>query len=167
MLNDNHTPCSRALTCKSHGIHAKRSVPGRTAPFDVLLKEWNEKHNPALAMKKMGSKEGGEKPVVEEVVKKRKKDKKKENESSLVYGEVSDSDPHSGYEDANGDSGLDSEEEVEAVLSGMNSRAAQSALSPFPGLTNPFQSAYLVKDVRISRYRESLAGAIISHGKKK
>jgi len=173
VLNDNGTACSRALTCKSHGIIAKRAVPGRTAPFDVLLREWNEKHNPQLAsggMKKSKSNEGEDASSAlraeESNVPKRRKNKKKEAESLLIFGEVSDSDAaRSGHEDQNGDSGLDSEEEIEAVLNGLNSKAAKTALKPFPGLSNPFQSAYLVKDVRVSRWRESLAGAIVQQGK--
>lgn len=30
-------PCGRSLTCKTHSMGAKRSVPGRSAPYDVLL----------------------------------------------------------------------------------------------------------------------------------
>lgn len=153
---------------------SKRAVPGRTTSYDVLLREYNEKHNPNFGMKKSNSGQGAEKEAAEKesngatttttapVAQKKKATKKnKENEATLIYGEVSDSDAHSGLEDG-ADSGLDSEEEMEAVLAGMESKAAGAGSRPFPGLGDPFQSAYLVKDVRISRYRESLAGAILS-----
>jgi hypothetical protein len=31
------TPCARSLTCKSHSMSSKRSVEGRSRPYDVLL----------------------------------------------------------------------------------------------------------------------------------
>ncbi|KAG9652753.1 hypothetical protein KCU98_g7685, partial [Aureobasidium melanogenum] len=33
----NGAQCARGLTCKRHGMGAKRTVPGRGAPFDQLL----------------------------------------------------------------------------------------------------------------------------------
>lgn len=30
--------CSRSLNCKAHSMSAKRAVPGRSAPFDALLR---------------------------------------------------------------------------------------------------------------------------------
>ncbi|KAG9552945.1 hypothetical protein KCU71_g12121, partial [Aureobasidium melanogenum] len=33
----NGARCARGLTCKRHGMSAKRAVPGRSAPFDQLL----------------------------------------------------------------------------------------------------------------------------------
>ncbi|GJJ68131.1 SAGA-associated factor 73 [Entomortierella parvispora] len=32
-----NTPCARSLTCKSHSMSSKRSVEGRSRPYDVLL----------------------------------------------------------------------------------------------------------------------------------
>lgn len=49
-------PCSRALTCKSHSVGAKRDVPGRSKPYDVLFAEWNAVHKPHLAVKQKESK---------------------------------------------------------------------------------------------------------------
>jgi hypothetical protein len=37
LVPPNDTPCARSLTCKTHSMGAKRSVPGRSAPYDVLL----------------------------------------------------------------------------------------------------------------------------------
>lgn len=36
--------CARSLTCKSHSMGDKRSVVGRTEPFDTLLAEYHRKH---------------------------------------------------------------------------------------------------------------------------
>ena len=46
VINDKGLPCSRFLTCKSHSMGAKRSVQGRSKPYDELLLEWNRAHNP-------------------------------------------------------------------------------------------------------------------------
>ncbi|KAK4561724.1 SAGA complex subunit Sgf73 [Recurvomyces mirabilis] len=36
--------CARSLTCKSHSMGAKRSVPGRSAPYDKLLMEYQRRN---------------------------------------------------------------------------------------------------------------------------
>ncbi|KAK5110174.1 hypothetical protein LTR62_006170 [Meristemomyces frigidus] len=36
--------CARSLTCKSHSMGAKRSVPGRSAPYDKLLLEYQRRN---------------------------------------------------------------------------------------------------------------------------
>lgn len=36
--------CARSLTCKRHGMGAKRAVAGRSAPFDQLLIEIEQRH---------------------------------------------------------------------------------------------------------------------------
>ncbi|UZJ56662.1 hypothetical protein CBS101457_005982 [Exobasidium rhododendri] len=51
VINDKGLPCSRSLTCKSHSMGAKRSVQGRSRPYDELLLEWQKVHNPALVAK--------------------------------------------------------------------------------------------------------------------
>jgi SAGA-associated factor 73 len=38
------TRCARSLTCKSHSMSAKRAVPGRSQPYDVLLGLWQRKN---------------------------------------------------------------------------------------------------------------------------
>ncbi|KAK4192095.1 SCA7, zinc-binding domain-containing protein [Podospora australis] len=37
-------PCARSLTCKSHSMSAKRSVPGRSLPYDMLLMAYQKKN---------------------------------------------------------------------------------------------------------------------------
>lgn len=36
--------CARSLTCKSHSMGAKRSVPGRSLPYDILLAQYQKKN---------------------------------------------------------------------------------------------------------------------------
>ncbi|KAH6854329.1 SCA7, zinc-binding domain-containing protein [Chaetomium sp. MPI-CAGE-AT-0009] len=35
--------CARSLTCKGHSMSAKRAVPGRSLPYDMLLALYQEK----------------------------------------------------------------------------------------------------------------------------
>ena len=36
--------CARSLTCKSHPMGAKRAVPGRSLPYDMLLRAYQKKN---------------------------------------------------------------------------------------------------------------------------
>lgn len=40
----NGAQCARSLTCKSHSMGAKRSVPGRSLPYDMLLQAYQKKN---------------------------------------------------------------------------------------------------------------------------
>lgn len=40
--------CARSLTCKSHSMGAKRGVPGRSAPYDKLLADYQRKNQAKL-----------------------------------------------------------------------------------------------------------------------
>jgi len=40
----NGMPCARSLTCKSHSMGAKRAVPGRSLPYDMLLAAYQKKN---------------------------------------------------------------------------------------------------------------------------
>ncbi|KAG4305691.1 hypothetical protein PORY_000601 [Pneumocystis oryctolagi] len=44
VLLPNGNLCSRSLTCKSHSMGAKRSVPGRSLPYDILLVHYQKKN---------------------------------------------------------------------------------------------------------------------------
>ncbi|WVW86374.1 hypothetical protein I302_108420 [Kwoniella bestiolae CBS 10118] len=46
VINDKSAPCARSLTCKTHTVGAKRSVEGRSRPYDELYLEWQREHNP-------------------------------------------------------------------------------------------------------------------------
>jgi hypothetical protein len=144
--------CSRSLTCKTHSLTAKRAVQGRTAPFDQLLQEWNTKHNPdGAATQKLLKQQQQQQPE-----KKPKKVKVKVVEPQ-IYGEISDSD--NGSDDA----GSDSEEECDQVVTGI--KHALSCPRPFPGL-DADGSFLAVRNTRISRWRNSLAGALLEDQKR-
>lgn len=53
VINAKNLPCSRSLTCKTHSMGAKRSVQGRSKPYDVLVYEFELKRKPELADKPM------------------------------------------------------------------------------------------------------------------
>jgi len=40
----NGSLCARSLTCKSHAMGAKRAVPGRSLPYDILLAQYQKKN---------------------------------------------------------------------------------------------------------------------------
>lgn len=44
VILSNGALCARSLTCKSHSMGAKRSVPGRSAPYDLLLAQYQKKN---------------------------------------------------------------------------------------------------------------------------
>lgn len=44
VLLPNGQPCARSLTCKSHNMSAKRAVPGRSLPYDMLLAAYQKKN---------------------------------------------------------------------------------------------------------------------------
>jgi len=47
----NGQQCARSLTCKSHSMGAKRAVPGRSLPYDVLLSQYQKKNQAKLQRK--------------------------------------------------------------------------------------------------------------------
>ncbi|EED21941.1 beta-ketoacyl synthase (Cem1), putative [Talaromyces stipitatus ATCC 10500] len=44
VLLPNGSMCARSLTCKSHSMGAKRAVPGRSLPYDMLLQAYQKKN---------------------------------------------------------------------------------------------------------------------------
>lgn len=44
VITPNGAPCARSLTCKSHPMGLKRSVPGRSRPYDTLLAAYQKKN---------------------------------------------------------------------------------------------------------------------------
>ncbi|CAN6619587.1 hypothetical protein TRVA0_007S03488 [Trichomonascus vanleenenianus] len=41
--------CARSLTCKTHSMGAKRAVPGRSQPYDVLLQAYQKRNQLKMA----------------------------------------------------------------------------------------------------------------------
>ncbi|KAH8111045.1 SCA7-domain-containing protein [Phellopilus nigrolimitatus] len=73
VINDKNLPCSRALTCKSHSMGAKRAVQGRSKLYDDLLNEFNKERNPNYVepVKRQTKAERKEKKEKEKAEKKR------------------------------------------------------------------------------------------------
>ncbi|KAG0140129.1 hypothetical protein CROQUDRAFT_53734 [Cronartium quercuum f. sp. fusiforme G11] len=71
LIPPNNIPCARSLTCKTHSMGAKRSVPGRSADYDWLLNEWQKKNNPNWGDRKVVTPRVG--PGIEPGVSKKKK----------------------------------------------------------------------------------------------
>ena len=44
VLLQNGQQCARSLTCKSHSMGAKRAVPGRSRPYDILLAAYQKQN---------------------------------------------------------------------------------------------------------------------------
>ncbi len=44
VLLTNNQQCARSLTCKSHSMGAKRAVPGRSKPYDMLLAAYQKQN---------------------------------------------------------------------------------------------------------------------------
>lgn len=47
----NGAQCARSLTCKSHSMGAKRAVPGRSLPYDMLLQAYQKKNQAKMQSK--------------------------------------------------------------------------------------------------------------------
>lgn len=73
VINDKGLPCSRALTCKSHSMSAKRAVEGRSRKYDELLIEYQRANNPNFVepVKRESKAEKKEKREKEKMEKKR------------------------------------------------------------------------------------------------
>lgn len=51
----NGAQCARSLTCKSHSMGAKRGVPGRSLPYDMLLQAYQKKNQARQQSKSFSS----------------------------------------------------------------------------------------------------------------
>lgn len=60
----NGAMCARSLTCKSHAMGAKRAVPGRSLPYDILLAQYQKKNQAKQQKAAMASSA----PLVEDMV---------------------------------------------------------------------------------------------------
>lgn len=49
----NGAQCARSLTCKSHSMGAKRAVPGRSLPYDMLLQAYQKKNQAKMQSKSL------------------------------------------------------------------------------------------------------------------
>ena len=52
VLLPNNAQCARSSICKSHSMGAKRAVPGRSLPYDMLLQAYQKKNQARQQSKK-------------------------------------------------------------------------------------------------------------------
>ena len=55
VLLPNGSMCARSLTCKSHSMGAKRNVPGRSLPYDMLLQNYQKKNQARQQKERMAA----------------------------------------------------------------------------------------------------------------
>lgn len=181
MINDKGFPCSRALTCKSHSMGAKRSVPHRSQPYDILLHEWQKATKPDFKNSKpvqprvgpgseaygAGVGEGKKKKKSQAAdaagthhvgKERRTRDKGK---GLLIVGEWEESDQGE-EEDL-----VDSEDEVESVLRGISRIGKGRPLSMGGGGGAGFSAASLFagRNSKLGRLREVLGGVFGGAGR--
>lgn len=90
--------CARSLTCKSHSMGAKRSVHGRTQPFDTLLAEYHKQHQT-----KIGA--AAEKRAKQQEIQKHQKQVQKEHKKQSQQQKQGQRGKNKGSSSASGSSG--------------------------------------------------------------
>ncbi|KAK2746084.1 hypothetical protein FQN57_003424 [Myotisia sp. PD_48] len=111
----NGAQCARSLTCKSHSMGAKRAVPGRSLPYDMLLQAYQKK-----------------------------------NQARQQKAAIDANAPI--HDDIDGNGPIDSDEEKDAVMSGL----ARS--NPQPAVTFPLISTQ--RKYHLVRMKEMLSQAL-------
>ncbi|KAI5480184.1 hypothetical protein MNV49_001510 [Pseudohyphozyma bogoriensis] len=180
VINDKGFPCSRSLTCKTHSMGAKRSVPHRSQPYDILLHEWQKatKGESFLGKKPVQPRVGpgsegwaAGKDGVEIVGGKRKKDRKEKKEKSgksmvMFVGEWEESDREGG-EGGEYDAAIDSDEEVESMLKALDRIPKGRPLGVFMGGGAGFSSAsmWAGRNSKLRTLRETLGGVFTTAGR--
>ncbi|KAK4705335.1 SAGA-associated factor 73, partial [Phenoliferia sp. Uapishka_3] len=187
VITDKGYPCTRSLTCKTHSMGAKRSVPHRSQPYDILLHEWqkltkpdfknskpvqprvgpgSEAYGAGIGEGKKKKRSGGEggagtgRGSGETGKERRTRDKGK---GLLIVGEWEES-------DAGEDEGLiDSEDEVESVL-GVLQRLPHGrplTMDSSSGGSAGFSTASLFagRNSKLGRLREVLGGVFGGAGR--
>ena len=173
VINDKGFPCSRALTCKSHSMGAKRSVPHRSQPYDILLHEWQKATKPDFKNSKpvqprvgpgseaygLGVGEGcakkKRKTPVEGAPPGKERRTRDKGKGLLIVGEWEESDQGE-EEDL-----VDSEDEVESVLRGINRIGRGRPLSLSGGEAGAgfsTTSLFAGRNSKLGRLREVLGG---------
>jgi len=176
VINDKGLPCSRALTCKSHSMGAKRAVAGRSRPYDELYLDWQRLHNPNFV-----------EPVKRETKKekKEKRDKEREEKRKLLEAKKATQAATGGgskKKKGKGDSGaaanaaanqaddevdedIDSEVELDAMIKGVNT-AKQAGLLGVPlaiGEDYSVGSWFVARRERLRCCRDQLYSAFMGN----
>lgn len=123
--------CARSLTCKSHSMGAKRAVPGRSLPYDMLLAAYQKKNQAKQQSKSFQS----------------------TTMNSLTFSIEAAIDANAPLEDEEeGNGPLDSDEELTNVMQGL------SAWDPQPVVEAPVQVP-IAKQYQLARLREQMMNA--------
>ena len=166
VLNEKGLPCCRSLTCKTHPMAAKRSVPGRSQSYDILLYEWNkatkpEAYNLAKNKKPVQPRVGPGSESYGVIIEGKKKKKRVvvPTEGEIV-GEWDESEVGEEEEEM-----VDSEEEVEMVMRGLKHGRNGGPLAG-PGTPGGGHEASLWtgRNVKLGRLRETLGGVFGTAG---
>ena len=178
VINDKNLPCSRSLTCKTHSMGAKRSVQGRSRPYDELLLDWNRAHNPNFVepvkretkaeKKEKREREREEKRKAKELEGELKKGQKKATKSGgkkkgLKDGKGQGQNVNEGDDDADAaEEELDSEVEVDGLVKALRT-ARHKGLIGVPLATADEMNAgtfFVTRRERLRSCRDLLAGAL-------
>ncbi|KAG8703667.1 hypothetical protein FRC08_002701 [Ceratobasidium sp. 394] len=142
VINKNGMPCARNITCKVHGMNAKRAVQGRTKDYDVLFVEHKRATDPNYV-----------EPVKRETKaeKKAKKDREKELKKAEKEAVASKKRKHPGAPNQGGTGTGASGAGVTGGGGGMGAQARGGSTDYESGLDTDVELDILVRSVRASR----------------
>lgn len=124
--------CARSLTCKSHSMGAKRSVVGRTQPFDSLLADYHKQHQTKIGAAAEKRAKQQEIQKQQKQVQREQKKQSQQNKQSQKNRKGNSAGPGGSSKSANGasskngtdalgsDMSLTPEEETTQVLNGVS-----------------------------------------------
>ncbi|KAG9123568.1 hypothetical protein FRC07_014718 [Ceratobasidium sp. 392] len=142
VINKNGMPCARNITCKVHGMNAKRAVQGRTKDYDVLFVEHKRATDPNYV-----------EPVKRETKaeKKAKKDRERELKKAEKEAVAAKKRKHPGAPNQGGAGTGTSGAGATGAGSGMGAQARGGSTDYESGLDTDVELDVLVRSVRASR----------------
>ncbi|KIJ55680.1 hypothetical protein M422DRAFT_24231 [Sphaerobolus stellatus SS14] len=173
VINDKGLPCSRSLTCKSHSMGAKRSVQGRSRPYDELLLEWNRAHNPNFVepvkretkaeKKEKRDREREEKKKLKELEGDTKKGPKKSKKKGAKDSQANGAGTGAAGEDEEGvEENIDEDAEMDGLVKALKI-ARQKGVIGIPLATADEMNAgnfFVARRERLRNCRDLLVGAL-------
>ena len=174
VINDKGLPCSRALTCKSHSMGAKRGVQGRSKDYDELLDDFNKERNPNYEPPKRISKEDKKKKKEAEKAEKKRlareaadaaAERKQAAGVSVKKGKKAtavraDSVVHEDEEDENMDD-VDSEAELDSMVKAVRSAHATNVVAVPLAVPYDAGSWFVGRRERLRDCKDLLASALM------
>lgn len=178
VINDKNLPCSRSLTCKSHSMGAKRSVLGRSRPYNELLLDWNRANNPNFVepvkretkaeKKEKREREREEKRKAKELEGELKKGQKKTTKGGgkkkgLKDGKGTGVNGNEGEDGADGaEEQIDSEAEVDGLVKALRTARHKGLIGVPLATTDEIDGGtfFVARRERLRNCRDLLAGAL-------